>query len=653
MPPLPPRHSCISVLLRSTPSAHSPCSFAPVLLVLNFLLISLFSASSIHAETVRLPVTIDYELLRTMIVERAFTGPNESALVVNEAGGCISLLLSRPQVTEERGVLRLTMDLFVKGGTPFGDRCVVPVEWQGILVLYQYPKLSLEGWKLSFSLVDAELRDSSGRPVKIANLLWQLVQDRALSYVDDIVIDLVPPVTELKAFLLPLFPEEMKQTTAKMLDSIRPGTLEVNRDNLRLLALADVESVYEPGVEELETPLDGEALRKAIELWENWDGILMYLVSILSRQVLTPDEQDILRNLLLDTRYRFLQAQSESEITRDFVREQFVYGWSQLGPIFKRHLLAGAKGSRALGYLAFVSAADSLIVFDRLGPTFGLEISRNGLVRLARMLHNDPSMLLYPSYVSPDLQKLFQVTPEPQEQKSTPERTPEKPKESSSSQGIIPKAVKLVLNLLAPGECYAALPSFKEVLSWKVPPKDLESYIKRVEEVLANASHSPGIIRDVPQQRQEMFHRLIRAMAWQESCFRQFVVRGDKLTYLLSYNNTSVGLMQVNERIWRGIFNREYLRWDINYNADAGCKITAMYMQKYALKDKTLSAKLDDATLARLVYAMYNGGPSQYKKFFERLNNGKTYQSDNLFWEKYQWLISGEVNRIGQCLTGG
>ena len=126
--------------------------------------------------------------------------------------------------------------------------------------------------------MDAELHDRDGQPVKIANLLWRLVQDRALSYIDDIVIDLMPPVTELKGFLLPLFPEEMQERTVKMLDSLRPGALEVNRGNLRLSALAEVESVYEPGVEELYPPLAGAELKKTIELWENWDGILMYLV---------------------------------------------------------------------------------------------------------------------------------------------------------------------------------------------------------------------------------------------------------------------------------------------------------------------------------------------------------------------------------------
>ena len=94
-------------------------------LTLFFLLI--FAGISHGAQIVRLPITIEYELLRNMIVERAFTGPNESVQVVNEGGGCISLVLSKPQVAEERGVLRLSMDLFVRGGTPIGGKCLMPL----------------------------------------------------------------------------------------------------------------------------------------------------------------------------------------------------------------------------------------------------------------------------------------------------------------------------------------------------------------------------------------------------------------------------------------------------------------------------------------------------------------------------------------------
>ena len=46
------------------------------------------------AETVALPVTIDYPLLRRLVVEQSFPGPGESALVVDEAGGCTRIELS-------------------------------------------------------------------------------------------------------------------------------------------------------------------------------------------------------------------------------------------------------------------------------------------------------------------------------------------------------------------------------------------------------------------------------------------------------------------------------------------------------------------------------------------------------------------------------
>jgi hypothetical protein len=155
----------------------------------------------------------------------------------------------------------------------------------------------------------------------------------------------------------------------------------------------------------------------------------------------------------------------------------------------------------------------------------------------------------------------------------------------------------------------------------------------------------------VPKQMHLMYRNLIPAMAWQESCFRQFVVKGDKLTYLLSYNNSSVGLMQINERVWRGLYNRNRLRWDINYNSDAGCEIAAHYLNN-ALQDKPVTQNLDDNTLARLVYAMYNGGPSQRKKFLNRLKEEKLYNSDELFWEKYNLVSAGEINKVSLCLIG-
>ena len=150
-----------------------------------------------------------------------------------------------------------------------------------------------------------------------------------------------------------------------------------------------------------------------------------------------------------------------------------------------------------------------------------------------------------------------------------------------------------------------------------------------------------------------MFKKLIPAMAWQESCFRQFVTKNKKLTYLLSYNQTSVGLMQINERVWRGVYDRSRLRWDIRYNALVGCEIVDLYLRKYALKHSLWENGADMNLLSRVLYAMYNGGPSQYKKFLVRESKGKHYRSDRLFFEKLQWARKGKWERINDCLVGG
>jgi len=57
--------------------------------------------------------------------------------------------------------------------------------------------------------------------------------------------------------------------------------------------------------------------------------------------------------------------------------------------------------------------------------------------------------------------------------------------------------------------------------------------------------------------------------------------------------------------------------------------------------------------LARLVYALYNGGPGQFHKFLKRRETGKYYKSDRLFFEKYTWVKEGRWDEAGKCLTGG
>ncbi len=414
--------------------------------------------------------------------------------------------------------------------------------------------------------------------------------------------------------------------------------------------LAEVEEVFAPedADEQVVAELTAEERGKLIELWDTWDAFLVRLLTTMAAQSLTPDDRQTLIDVLLDTRYAFVADLERPDIGTDFVRMQFVRAWQQLAPVFRRQLYAHPSDN-SLGYLAFFTAADALSVFDRMGPTLGIEISQQGLLRLAAMLSGKSTPLPYGLQLDKQLRQLLQL-PSIDDDISPPEELPpidipeEEPKEDPFSQ---------VLHFLCKPAYGAELPSYAEILRWKVPSEDVTEYVTSVRAVLAENSAAVLSRGEIGPRFHLMYKILIIAMAWQESCFRQFVVKDNKLTYLLSYNQSSIGLMQINERVWRGLYDHSRLRWDISYNAQAGCEIAELYLRKYALKDSRWQKGDALQLLARVVYAMYKGGPGEYKKFLARARTGKHYSSGQLFLEKLQWVDQEKWDHIKDCLAGG
>jgi hypothetical protein len=98
----------------------------------------------------------------------------------------------------------------------------------------------------------------------------------------------------------------------------------------------------------------------------------------------------------------------------------------------------------------------------------------------------------------------------------------------------------------------------------------------------------------------------VLSTAWQETCWRQFVQKAGKVSPIISYNQSSVGLMQINVRVWRGIYRPEGLLWNAPYNMQAGCEILDLYFLKV----------------------------------------------DKLFWEKYTWVKADQFDKLSVCLGG-
>ncbi len=627
------------------------CLIAAMLLLL---------APDARARTVRLPMSIDMPLLTSLIAKQAFRQPGSRALLTAN-DGCNEIWLNAPQLSMDRGLLRVQTMVDIHAGTPIAGKCFAPMRWQGAVVLWQLPVLDAQ-WRLHFQIKDSTLLDTAGKPATVANLIWDLVKDRIHSYLGGITIDFAPPVQDLKEFLLTQTGNSPSDEARQLLASMRPEQPKVTRQGLQFDILADTPIQEEqPSGGAGNAPMASpEARDRLIALWQSSDALLVQLVEELGGKPLTEQDQQLLLDTMLTSRYAFNDALNENRLSTAFVRHQFIGAWNRLKPLFRHQLTTGPENN-PLGYLSFFTAADALTSLDRIGPSIGIEISRAGFDRMARMLGNLP--LNEGGAVDPLLRRVLGLGvplaiptendssgPQPENKQQT---SPPPPQDKSDQPGNAPTKTgtwnlrsprhwlgRQLSALVFPSRAHAAKgPSMDEVRRWMPDTTPAAKLLPRINQLLiAAASSQQKRLRPSNGGDTGWFQRVIRATAWQESCLNQFVVSHGKITYLLSYNHTSVGLMQVNEKVWRGLYDVQALRWNIRYNGMAGAEILALYLNRYLAKENSAKRRATSANhryLATWLYTLYNGGPAQLKKFPARQKRGKLYKSEKLFQAKY------------------
>jgi hypothetical protein len=264
---------------------------------------------------------------------------------------------------------------------------------------------------------------------------------------------------------------------------------------------------------------------------------------------------------------------------------------------------------------------DALSAADGLSAKLGLNISRSGLLRLAGFLQPKTAPVMAYSYdVDPGLRKLLGFGPPLElsgaafksESLTLPRMKDEFPKDGACfTWTAFHPSVALAAASIEP-----TAPA--EVTEWLLPEGDIQPYLGKVRQVLDEASEKIVAANSLDSKYQLFYRVLVLATAWQETCWRQFLKKKGSVRPILSYDQSSIGLMQINVRVWRELYRPEDLHWNIRYNALAGTEIIYQYLRRYALKKMAPKNPLDMDTLAQMVYAMYNGGPREFYRLPKR-----------------------------------
>jgi hypothetical protein len=401
--------------------------------------------------------------------------------------------------------------------------------------------------------------------------------------------------------------------------------------------------------------LTGEELRRWQEALHRWDAFLTFVIKQIGEESSLGDLRSALADVLVASRFDMLEALVPSHPgAPDPTPELFLKTWERLAPVVRQSSLR-VPGATALRYLSFVAAGDALAALERMGPDVGIDISADGLRRLARvvapLVTTDP--LEYSLGVDPELRRLFGFGPP----LPTPDLSDEPPEGGTPGDDGADRGGAWWQRLLAPDSALAreekrapaaARTPAAAVERWLPSPGAYDAYLKAIRGVLDEAAKQVLAGGNLPVEFRELYGRLVLATAWQESCWRQFVRSGSKVTFVRSPIG-SIGMMQVNEHVWRGLYDVRGLRWDIHYNGLAGSEILLHYLTDYAIAQGEHKKTGNVENLARATYAVYNAGPAAVARYRAKSAVERERAVDGGFWQKYQAIRDGKED-IASCL---
>lgn len=589
----------------------------------------------LQAAEVILPLTVRFDLLIQKLAEQAYTRPGGIAPIWYESD-CRYLYLDHPQFSRQEGYLRFITHGAGNFGTEVLGKCLSPLNWRGFIEVLAVPYLTAD-WQLHLRLLESNLYDEGWKKGLLTGLIWEVIERSFLPYLTGLAVDLALPRDDILSLVRVSVPPSDAAQVEAILQGAAVKAVEV-RDTAVVVSV--VLPVPDTLVQAPQPPAEPEAPLSLAELeayqqaLERWDAFLVFVIKGVGGELVDPHIREELFELLLTSRYALLPILA-GEVTRsegDPVRRLFIDTWKRLHEIVQEAEQRGLLGEQILRYAGFISVGDALLAIDQAAPGLGIEISADGLRRLARMLRPDAveDPLFYSLDVDPTLRTLFGLSPD-----ISPE-PPEVPAPES-------RLGWLAVAHAAAGEEDSELAALnKRFARWAPETSEFAAYRPLMEKLLGKITDQAQQGASLEARYASLYRHLMPATALQESCWRQFEKNGEKITYRTS-SLGSIGLMQVNQHVWRGFYHLEQLKWNTVYNARAGAEILLRYLQQYGIAEEKQTGTPD--SIARATYAVYNAGPKAAKRYRSRNSSAREKKVDGRFWELYRgFAADGEVD---------
>ncbi len=599
--------------------------------LLLFVLIVLGGAAQASASLIEVPLKIDLRHLQGVVAQALDLDAEGRGELV--ADTCNRVELAEPVLGSGEDALDLSLAVSVHSGAMAFGRCTGPRPIDARFHVRLSPGVDAAGHAVKFEPVGAEIRRADGSAGLLARAASQLADRLIVPRLAAIEIDVSESLLAIDELVMEFLPATAERPSP-LAERARLSTVNMAEDGLIAALTLGLHAAPEAQARP-EAPLDEAELAEWQRIEDELDGFLTSIIMHLAAGLDLRDLQLDLLGVLIDSRYRIAEALAD-DTEGDPVEALFLQAWEALRPVFARLDELDVGEDVDLHLAAFLAAGDALTAVQALGPEYGLEVSRDGLRRLARMLLAEKTPLSFtplPLDIDPELQRLLGLD-------GVPERSP------------LASRRHWLDWLIAPAHADNGSPG--EALRGLVPRLAyLDDYLDLVARLLAAEIESHlGENSRLNEPQRRLFDPLVRATAWKESCWRHYVGQTDEPQVIRS-SVGAVGIMQIMGRVWRGVYDVERLERDVSYNVAAGIEILEHYLVDYAIRRGEHEQPGGMDNLVRATYAAYNGGPSHLTRYRRDETAASLRAIDREFWNHYQQIKAEQWPDVASCYAVG
>ena len=616
----------------------------------GWLLCVLLSSNALAAGEVEIPLLADTGHIQAAIGRALELDENGQSTLGDDQ--CNRLELSDLGVVPGDGLMAVSMALTATTGANVLGACRGPGPWEGRLALRLTPQVMASGLAIEFVPDSVELSRPDGSTSLLTAPAELLANALVVPRMNSVQIDLAGPLNGLDELIVQLVgPGRAQGAEQPLVETTRITRLDTEEAGIRAwlafqVSTIDADAQADPADQVAEPVLDASEVAQWQTLEDEFDGFLTTIISTLAHSTESYVLRTELLGTLLDARHAIAEALLVDDPASDPVRELFLTTWDRLRPLLSElEELPNPGLDVDFRLAAFMAGGDALQALDALGPDYGFEITRDGLRRLARLLLSEsapPSFTPLPLEVDPEFRELFGL------------ETGDEPVSTIADvMQQIAAALRPAQSWLLPA-AHASNSSAAEALKGLVPRLDiLDDYLDLVASLLEEQASAWLAENDkLPDRMTERLDPLVRATAWKESCWRQLAGSTSDPQVLRSPVG-AVGMMQINGRVWRSVYDLDRLSDEVDYNVNAGIEILTHYMVDYAIRRGEHEQPGGDDNLIKATYAAYNGGPSHLSRYRRDDTSAQLRAIDNEFWRHYSTIKSDQWPDISSCYAVG